>query len=112
MKIAIPTSDEINIAENLSNSIGYLVFTVQFGEIVAEEFRPISWGDLLTHTGKYYPNIEDCSVLIQRANKNGEKLAVGPDKQVVVTNESIITNIIVRYLNTSLVHESNLSCCP
>jgi hypothetical protein len=112
MKIAIPTSDEINIAENLSNSIGYLVFTVQFGEIVAEEFRPISWSDLLVDTGKSIPNIEDCSVLIQRANGHGERVPAGSGKQVVITNESIITNIIVRYLNTSLVRESNLSCCP
>ena len=113
MKIAIPTSDGINIGKNLINTTGYLVFTIQFGEIIEEELRPILLNDILVNEELFLTPIEDCSVIFSgRMNEDLSAVLVNKKKEVVQTNESNITKIVMNYLNTSLVKESNTLCCP
>jgi predicted Fe-Mo cluster-binding NifX family protein len=39
MKIAIPTDDGFTINQQLTPTKGFLVFTIQFGEVVEQEMR-------------------------------------------------------------------------
>jgi hypothetical protein len=113
MKIAIPTYDQLNIVNNLVKANGFLVFTVQFGEIMEEEFRPIRNNDPLTNQDVWNAPLDDCSLVIfSELNEQNEKLLLKQKKQIVYTNETIITKIILEFLNTSLLKESNTLCCP
>ena len=113
MKIAIPTSDGIYIAQNLLKANGFIVFTIQFGEIIEEELRHIFLSDLLPHENGIFTNVDDCSVfIISDLNIKNEKLLQDNKKEVIYTCETIITKIVMNYLNTCLQKESNTLCCP
>jgi hypothetical protein len=113
MKIAIPTSDGIYIAENLFKANGFITFTIQFGEIIEEELRHIFLSDLLPHDNGIFTNVADCSVFfISDLDKRNEKLLQDNKRELIFTNETIITKIVMNYLNTCLQKESNTLCCP
>jgi hypothetical protein len=113
MKIAIPTSDGINIGKNLIDSTSYLIFYVQFGEIIDEEVRPILFNNILTDEECLLSPIDDCSVIISDGmNENIATALIKKKKEVVHTGESNITKIVMNYLNNSLLKESNTLCCP
>ena len=113
MKIAIPTSDGIHISDHLANATGYLVFSVEFGEIVEEELRIIG-GKVNNGMNEPFLSIQhDCSALIIHS-KNNKRISVPQlkDIEVVQTTELVITNIVMSYLNIALLQESNTTCCP
>ncbi|MEI6899915.1 MAG: hypothetical protein WCL00_08555 [Bacteroidota bacterium] len=113
MKIAIPTKDDIHIANNLEEANGFMVFTIQFGDILEEEFRILHPYDHKGE-GKEIPDlIKDCSILFTsesletRDTMNG---ATGIEK--IRTAETNITKVMINYLNNSLIREANTLCCP
>jgi hypothetical protein len=113
MKIAIPTFDGINIATNLANTKGFLVFTIQFGEIIEEEFRRVVLSGLHSSDNEWITSFDDCSVfIVKELNEQDEDFLKRRWNEVVHTNKTIITRIILDFLNTSLVKESNTLCCP
>lgn len=113
MKIAIPTYDRLNIVNNLVKASGFLVFTIRFGEIMEEEFRPIRKHDQFTDQDSWNKTLDDCSLVIfSELNEHNEKLLLQQKKQLVHTDETIITKIILEFLNTTLLKESNTLCCP
>jgi len=113
MKIAIPTYDRLNIVNNLVKASGFLVFTIRFGEIMEEEFRPIRKYDQFTNQDSWNEPLDDCSLVIfSELNEHNEKLLLHQKKQLVHTDETIITKIILDFLNTTLLKESNTLCCP
>ena len=113
MKIAIPTNDRLNIVNDLFNANGFLVFTIRFGEIMEEEFRSIRNHDQFPNQDAWKAPLDDCSLIISHElNEQNEKLLVKQKKQLVHTDETIITKIILDYLNTTLLKESNTLCCP
>jgi hypothetical protein len=112
MKIAIPTDDAININKTLESARSFVVFTIQFGEIIEEEFR---------HSPENEPEkvpdifglIADCTVLIMKSPEEC-KLDFSGQKELKVftTGENIITKIIVGFLNEAHRKEANTYCCP
>jgi hypothetical protein len=113
MKIAIPTSDGIYIAQNLFKANGFLTLTIQFGEIIEEELRHIHLSDLLIHENGIFTNVDDCSVIIiSDQNEKNEKLSKDNKRELIYTHETIITKIVMNYMNTCLQKESNSLCCP
>ena len=112
MKIAIPTNDAINIQDPFDSLKGFLVFTVQFGEITEEEYRQPSTNDPQTNRD-FFGLLNDCTHLIVSAP--GEKTLLIHDKdkmKVITTQEKNITKIILNFMNESYRHESNTCCCP
>jgi hypothetical protein len=113
MKIAVPTYDGINIVNNLVKAKGFLVFTIQFGEIIEEEFRPIQHNDLLFNNNEWIVSLDDCSeVIVSELNEQNEQLLQKQKCHLLPTNDTIIARIILNFLNTTLVKESNTLCCP
>lgn len=112
MKIAIPTSDEIHVAQNLHDAIGYLVFTTQFGEIVDEEYRLIAWGDMLGKHDDLLTSLDDCNMLICSEHDPYFSNQTNWSGDVFKTKEKIITNVILLMLDKELVDASNHLCCP
>lgn len=113
MKIAIPTQDGIMIAPYLGRPKGFLVLTIELGEIVNEEIRWNILSDILTSEDGYMYNLKDCSVIIaQEISDRVCKWLKLKQIQVICSKEVIITKIVMDYLTTTLVRESNTCCSP
>ena len=113
MKIAIPTKDDIHIVNDLDEATGFMVFTIQFGDILEEEFRSIKSSQPKINGSAISDIIHDCSVLftsesIEKKNKINGNLG----NRVIKTGETNITKIVINYLNSTLIRESNTLCCP
>jgi predicted Fe-Mo cluster-binding NifX family protein len=113
MKIAIPTDDGLTLAPQFTPSMAYLVLTLELGEIVHQEMR---WNNPKKSPVSEIPpfhTIRDCSVVIVR------EIGAGPadvlksqEKEIIRTNETIITSAFMHYLGSSYKKESNTCCCP
>ena len=112
MKIAIPTNDAINIHDPFDSVKGFVVFTLQFGEITEEEYRQPSINDSQTNWNML-GLLNDCTHLIVSAPAEQALFIHGKDKpKVITTMETNITKIILNFMNESHRHESNTCCCP
>ena len=113
MKIAIPSDDGIMLAINPNNPKGYLVLTIAAGEIIHEELRWNVLSEILTSESGILYNLKDCSgIIVHSASDNGVKTPVSKQLTVHTTREVIITKVIMEYMNTTLVMESNTCCSP
>ncbi|MEI7897386.1 MAG: hypothetical protein WCJ26_10160 [bacterium] len=113
MKIAIPTDDGIMLSAYPNSPKGYLVLTIKSGEIADEELRWNRLSEMLTSDSGIMYNLKDCSGIILHASTNATvKNPVSGVLDIHSTKEVIITKIIMEYLNTTLVMESNTCCSP
>lgn len=113
MKIAVPTDDGIRISASARNPKGYLVFTLKEGEISHEELRWKNPVDPMDTELKAQDILADCSVLIAGIS-SPDLPGFEPSEKigVILTGESIITNVIMEYLDVTLLRESNTCCSP
>jgi len=113
MKIAIPTDDGIMLSGYLKSPKGYLVLTVEGGEIINEELRWTMLKEMLSSGKNNANSLEDCSIMIvnDKSNNHITHPESGPI-QFISSKEVIITKIIMEYLNTTLLRESNTCCMP
>jgi|WetSurMetagenome_2_1015567.scaffolds.fasta_scaffold15961_2 hypothetical protein len=113
MKIAVPTDDGVRISASSMNPGGYLVFTLSGGEIINEELR---WNNTANHPPADLTGIDclsDCSVIIANISSSDLTGFEPSDKiRIIQTGESIITNVIMEYLDVTLLRESNTCCSP
>jgi predicted Fe-Mo cluster-binding NifX family protein len=112
MKIAISTNDGLMMAPSFENSEKFLVLNVVLGEIIKEEIRwkrePDKWTveDIAAF-------LSDCSqVVVRRISESSSLLLSDKGIRVIRTNEEIITNIIVHYLEHEYREASDHCCCP
>jgi hypothetical protein len=113
MKIAVPTDDGIRISASSKDPKGYLVFTLQGGEISHEELRWNKPADAMNTELKAQDILGDCSVMIAGTAYPGNPGYKPSEKiEVVLTHEAIITNVIMEYLDVTLLRESNTCCSP
>jgi len=113
MKIAIPTDDGLIVAQQFSSARGFLVLTIQLGEIVQQEMRWNSSHDIFTANNAYYSNLMDCdSVIVHGRGSNSRIYLQSLQKEIIDTDETIITKALIKYLNNSMLKETNVCCCP
>ena len=113
MKIAVPTDDGIMISAYAQNPQGYLVLTVDGGEITGEELRWNKPGDFHISAQGSPDALRDCSTLIVNVASPGLPEFLNAIKvDLITTKEVIITRIIMEYLNITLRRESNTICSP
>jgi hypothetical protein len=113
MKIAIPTDDGIMLPASSKNSKGYLVLTINGGEITNEELRWNKLSDLLTSENGIPQSLNDCPCVIVNPCFNGlEGLIKSKKIEAIITKEVIITKVIMEYLNITMRRESNICCSP
>lgn len=113
MKIAFPTNDGLSFCSDFSQSKAFLILTCELGEITGEEMRWNKTNDVIFNSDLFLTPINDCQVVM--ANDIGPLftgLLRGKKKDIVLTQESIITNAYVHYLENSLRKEANTCCCP
>ena len=113
MKIAIPTNDGFTINQHFTSAKGFLVSTIQFGEVIEQEMRWNPESEVTTSVNELYQNIFDCEkVIVREIGFNQSNFLQLQKKTVIKTQETIITNILMQYLQTILLKESDIYCCP
>ncbi len=113
MKIAIPTDDGFTINQQFTHVKGFLVFTIQFGEVVEQEMRWNVNNEIIKSVDEFYKSLIDCDKVIIReiTLKQSDFLHVHKT-DVIKTDETIITKVLMWYLQTIMQKESNTCCCP
>jgi predicted Fe-Mo cluster-binding NifX family protein len=113
MKIAIPTDDGFTINQQFTPAKGFLVFTIQFGEVVEQEMRWNLNKEIMKSVDESYKSLVDCDKVITReiALKQSDFLQFHKI-DVIITDETIITKVLIWYLQTVMLKESNTCCCP
>ncbi|MCX6250882.1 MAG: hypothetical protein NTX61_09025 [Bacteroidetes bacterium] len=113
MKIAIPTEDAFIINQHFTPARGFLVSTIQLGQIVHQEMRWNLNSEILPSEGGPYKNLFDCDkVIVREIDPNQTNYLQLQDKEVIKTEETIITKVLMQYLQTSMQKETNTCCCP
>lgn len=113
MKIAVPTQKSLQVAPDLGQADAFVVLTIQGGEIVHEELRKITRNINAGDGMGFLAPIHDCSAVI--LNKQDEeycKLIRENRLDCYPTEEILVTNAILRYLEHEYLKESNTCCCP
>ena len=113
MKVAIPTDDGLHISQRCENAKGFFVATVENGTIVGEEMRWNPVPDPADPRTAALAVIEDCRIVIAGEKwQNCINLQSARDLEIVIADETIITNVIVDYLAEVRQNKSNTCCCP
>jgi predicted Fe-Mo cluster-binding NifX family protein len=113
MKIAIPSDDGFTIHQEKLPVKGFLVSTVQFGEVVQQDMRWIPSGENGASDKGNNAILDDCDTLIIRdmGSDQYDFLALH-DIEIVKTEETIITNVLMQHIEKVMHKESNICCCP
>lgn len=111
MKIAIPTDNGIRINKSLAEATEMLISTLEFGKVVRQEIRLLPAGAL--RNGVTIDCISDCDTVIlgETDDKKSQYLNAG-HFNIITTNESIITNVLMHYISEVMVKESDTCCAP
>jgi predicted Fe-Mo cluster-binding NifX family protein len=113
MKIAIPTNDGFTINPQFTTTRGFLVSTIQFGEVVGQEMRWNEKSEFLSSEDKYLKELTDCDrIIVKEIDSNQGIFFQLKKKEVIKTNETLITKVLMEYLGTAMQKESNTFCCP
>jgi hypothetical protein len=113
MKIAIPTNDGLTLSPDFGQTKGFLILTIELGEIIKEEMRWNKLSDILCSPEGYLTPINDCGVvMVNNIGPVFRGLLIGKEKEIVFTSETIITNAYVHFLENTLRKEANNCCCP
>lgn len=113
MKIAVPTHDGIRIAEDLGQADAFLVFTIQGEEIVFEEMRKNRFNTWFNTNMGPLALISDCAlVLVNQVDLLFCEMIRENHMECLSTEERLITNALLRYLEHEYRSESNTCCCP
>lgn len=113
MKLAIPTNDGLTINKDFTLKMGFLVSTIQFGEVVEQEMRWNLNNEILGSESSPYKEIVDCNkVIVSEISSNQNDFLRLKKIDVIKTNETIVTKILIQFLQNLLHKESNTCCCP
>jgi predicted Fe-Mo cluster-binding NifX family protein len=113
MKIAIPTNDGFSINPHFTITRGFLVSTIQFGEVIEQEMRWNPNNEVLKSVEESYKTLIDCDIVIVREiTLNQNDFLTSHRIDVIKTDETIITKVLMWYLQTVMQKESNTCCCP
>ena len=113
MKIAIPTNDGFTVNQGFNQEQGFLVTTIRLGEVVQQEMRWNQQSEILASAGGTYKNLSDCDkIIVREINIEMREYLQLHSKEVIKTEETIITTVLMQYLQEVLQKESNTCCCP
>lgn len=113
MKIGIPTNDGLTLSPDFGEAKGFLILTIELGEIVKEEMRWNKLSIILCSPEGYLHHIHDCqAVMLMNIGDTYKDILTGRQKEIIRTREPIITNAWFHYLGSILHKEANTLCCP
>jgi predicted Fe-Mo cluster-binding NifX family protein len=113
MKIAIPTEDGYTINQYLTPAKGFLISTIQFGEVVEQEMRWNLNNEIPTSEDESYKTLVDCNkVIVREIELNQSDFLQLQKIDVIKTDETIITKVLMQYMKTVMQKESDTCCSP
>ena len=113
MKIAIPTEDGFTINQHFTPVKGFLVSTIQFGEVVEQEMRWNLNNEIPTSEDESYKTLVDCDkVIVREIGLNQSDFLQLHNIDVIKTDETLITKVLMQYMKTVMQKESDTCCCP
>jgi predicted Fe-Mo cluster-binding NifX family protein len=113
MKIAVPTEDGFTINQHFTPTKGFLVSTIQFGEIVEQEMRWNPDNEMPASEDDSYKTLADCDkVIVREIGLNQSDLLQLQQIDVIKTDETMITKVLMQYMRTVMQKESDTCCCP
>jgi predicted Fe-Mo cluster-binding NifX family protein len=113
MKIAIPTEDGLTISTDFSAVKSFLVFTIQFGEVVSEEMFRRENGSSPVCLFEEKGTLADCEkVIVSDITEEQENSFKKLNKEVIWTKEKIILNVVMNWLQVLLCRDANSCCQP
>lgn len=113
MKIAITTDDGFSINPQFNPTKGFLVSTIQFGEIVEQEMRRNENNELVSSEDSCIKNLLDFDRIIVREIKTNQKNYLQLHKiEVIITKETLVTKVMMQYMQAVMQKESDTCCCP
>jgi predicted Fe-Mo cluster-binding NifX family protein len=113
MKLAIPTDDGFTINQHLDSAKGFLISTIQFGEVVEQEIRWNQENKFPALENEAYKTIFDCdNIIVSEIDSKQIDLLKLHGIIGLKTKETIVTKILMQFLQNILQTESNTCCCP
>ena len=113
MKAAIPTNDGIMMATSFEQAKGFLIVNIELGEVVKEELILNKAGYTADSPEGYLTQINDCSAVFADAITGSLKsLLNNKGITLIQSKDSIITNVIVHYLEREVGKAADYCCCP
>jgi hypothetical protein len=113
MKIAIPTENSLTISNDFSTVKSFLVFTIRFGEVISEETFGRENGRSPVSFFEERGTLADCEkVIVSAITEEQETSLKKLNKEVIRTDEKIILNVIMHWLQVFRGREANLCCQP
>ena len=113
MKIAVPTHDGLKIATDFGLADSFLVVTIEAEEIVAEELRRNTLNTYFQKGKGPLALIHDCmTVIVNKVDMAFCELIRENHMSCIETEETLVTNAILHYLENEYRKEANTCCCP
>lgn len=113
MKTAIPTNDGIMVASSFELAKGFLVLTIELGQVVKEELIWNKAGYITESPDSYLNPINDCSTVLVETISDTLKMVLNRKGVTLIqSSDSIITNAILHYLENEVRKAADYCCCP
>lgn len=112
MKIAIPSNNLINIADDFVHAKNIVLFLTDQNKIVDEECIEIDFEDDANKIASFFNKISVCAIISKNTNKELEVALSDNQIELFITDESLITNAITDFIKDQNLKESNYCCCP
>ena len=113
MKIAISTEDGFTINQHFTPAKGFLISTIQFSEVVEQDMRWNLNTEIPTSEDEFYKTLVDCDkVIVREIELNQSDFLQLHKIDVIKTDETIITKVLMQYMKTVMQKESDTCCCP
>ena len=113
MKAAIPTNDGIMMASLFEQAKGFLVLNIELGKIVKEELIWNNTRYIADSPEGFLAPLNECSAVFAEKIADSLKSALGKKGiSLIRSHDSIITNVIVNYLENEVGKAADYCCCP
>ena len=113
MKAAVPTNDGLMIASSFEEAKGFLILNIEMGKVTGEE---LVWNQVAYDKKApqvYLSALKDCSaVLSLPVNGDLKTTMLSQGISMISSNERIIHNAIVNYLEHEVSRAADYCCCP
>jgi len=112
MKAAIPTNDGLSMAPSFEDASNFLVLSIELGKVVKEEMIGSKPGRSST-SNNVFDLLKDCTTVLAGNITDASKTILEQKNiSVVSRQDSIITNIIIDYLEHEISEAADHCCCP